>query len=136
MHDPREPHLALVKRILRYIKGTIDDGLHLHASSDLTAYSMLIGPIVLILDAPPQASVFTSAITSFLGPPSGSPPSHGLVLKQNTEQWLTLLLSVAGSANFFKNFIFLLARPLLSIATTSALFTCLLIPSSTSAPST
>jgi len=29
MHDPREPHLALVKRILRYVKGTLSAGLHI-----------------------------------------------------------------------------------------------------------
>ena len=31
MHDPREPHLALVKRILRYVKGTLDASLSLGA---------------------------------------------------------------------------------------------------------
>jgi hypothetical protein len=30
MHDPREPHLNAVKRILRYLFGTIDYGLQLH----------------------------------------------------------------------------------------------------------
>ena len=41
MHDPREPHLALVKRILRYVRGTLDFGLQLHSStmSSLMAYS-------------------------------------------------------------------------------------------------
>jgi histone deacetylase 1/2 len=41
MHDPREEHLALVKRILRYLRGTTDHGLHLHRSDklDLIAYS-------------------------------------------------------------------------------------------------
>jgi len=29
MHDPREPHLALVKRILGYVKGTLSSGLHI-----------------------------------------------------------------------------------------------------------
>ncbi|GJX26369.1 ribonuclease H-like domain-containing protein [Tanacetum coccineum] len=33
MHDPREPHLASLKRILRYVQGTLDLGLHLYASS-------------------------------------------------------------------------------------------------------
>jgi hypothetical protein len=39
MHDPREPHLALIKRVLRYIKGTMDYGMHLLRSSscDLVA---------------------------------------------------------------------------------------------------
>ncbi|GKA67283.1 ribonuclease H-like domain-containing protein, partial [Tanacetum coccineum] len=32
MHDSREPHLAALKRILRYVQGTLDLGLHLYAS--------------------------------------------------------------------------------------------------------
>ncbi|XP_073357810.1 uncharacterized protein [Aegilops tauschii subsp. strangulata] len=41
MHDPRAAHLALVKRVLRYLRGTTDHGLHLHRSPslDLVAYS-------------------------------------------------------------------------------------------------
>lgn len=41
MHDPREPHLAALKRILRYIRGTLDLGLILCPSSggDLTVYT-------------------------------------------------------------------------------------------------
>lgn len=41
MHSPREPHLAFIKRILRYIKGTLCHGLHLSATPAtlLTAYS-------------------------------------------------------------------------------------------------
>lgn len=41
MHDPRAPHLAALKHILRYIKGTLDLGLLLPVSSyfSLTAYS-------------------------------------------------------------------------------------------------
>ena len=41
MHDPREPHLALIKRILRYVKGSLSSGLHLGpgAIDQLTAYS-------------------------------------------------------------------------------------------------
>ena len=41
MHDPREPHLAAVKRILRYLCGTVDYGLRLHRApvSDLVVYS-------------------------------------------------------------------------------------------------
>lgn len=33
MHDPREPHLAVLKRILRYIRGTMDFGFHLYSSN-------------------------------------------------------------------------------------------------------
>jgi hypothetical protein len=41
MHDPREPHLSALKRILRYLQGTLDLGLHLHWTSltDLTVYT-------------------------------------------------------------------------------------------------
>ncbi|GKD45785.1 ribonuclease H-like domain-containing protein, partial [Tanacetum coccineum] len=33
MHDPREPHFAALKRILRYVWGTVDFGLQLYVSS-------------------------------------------------------------------------------------------------------
>jgi hypothetical protein len=41
MHDPRGPHLAALKRILCYVRGTLDLGLHLRASSqsELVVYS-------------------------------------------------------------------------------------------------
>jgi hypothetical protein len=41
MHDPREPHYTLIKRILRYLHGTLDHGLHLRPTyvSALVAYS-------------------------------------------------------------------------------------------------
>nr|GEV46214.1 ribonuclease H-like domain-containing protein [Tanacetum cinerariifolium] len=41
MHDPREPYFLALKRILRYIRGTLDFGLQLLSSftTDLVAYS-------------------------------------------------------------------------------------------------
>nr|GEV62444.1 G-type lectin S-receptor-like serine/threonine-protein kinase At4g27290 [Tanacetum cinerariifolium] len=41
MHDPREPHFTALKRILRYVRGTLDYGLQIHVSStaQLTAYT-------------------------------------------------------------------------------------------------
>jgi hypothetical protein len=41
MHDPRAPHYNHVKRNLRYLKGTLDHGLHINNSSanSLTTYS-------------------------------------------------------------------------------------------------
>lgn len=40
MHDPRDPHLAAMKRILQYLQGTKDLGLHLYRTSpfDITVY--------------------------------------------------------------------------------------------------
>ncbi|GJV70942.1 ribonuclease H-like domain-containing protein [Tanacetum coccineum] len=41
MHDPRDPHFTALKHILRYVRGTIDNGLQLHVSStsQLTTYT-------------------------------------------------------------------------------------------------
>ena len=41
MHDPREPHLGAMKRILRYLQGTLDLSLHLHRTTpaDLLVYT-------------------------------------------------------------------------------------------------
>jgi len=41
MHDPRESHLTALKRLLRYVRGTIDYGLLLHPSSsaELVVYT-------------------------------------------------------------------------------------------------
>jgi hypothetical protein len=41
MHDPCEPHLALLKRVLRYVKGTLSTGLHIGTCiiTGLSAYS-------------------------------------------------------------------------------------------------
>ncbi|XP_026384604.1 uncharacterized protein LOC113280164 [Papaver somniferum] len=41
MHDPREPHMQALKQIIRYLQGTIPQGLFISVSttSGLTAYS-------------------------------------------------------------------------------------------------
>jgi hypothetical protein len=41
MHDPQKPHLAALKRLLRYLRGTVDYGLLLHqsTSSELVVYT-------------------------------------------------------------------------------------------------
>lgn len=39
MHAPREEHMHALKRILRYIQGTLDHGLHLYPSSTTTLLS-------------------------------------------------------------------------------------------------
>ena len=44
MHDPRESHLAALKRLLRYVCGTVDLDLVLHRSSsaELVVYTCLL----------------------------------------------------------------------------------------------
>ncbi|XP_039797818.1 uncharacterized mitochondrial protein AtMg00810-like [Panicum virgatum] len=41
MHDPRESHLAAMKRLLRYVRGTVDHGLVFHqsTSAELVVYT-------------------------------------------------------------------------------------------------
>ncbi|CAN6373163.1 unnamed protein product [Urochloa humidicola] len=41
MHDPREPHLTAIKRLMCYLRGTVDYGLALHRSptSKLVVYT-------------------------------------------------------------------------------------------------
>ncbi|GJZ41907.1 ribonuclease H-like domain-containing protein [Tanacetum coccineum] len=41
MHHPQETHLSALKRVLRYVRGTLDFGLQIYASSTLSlvAYS-------------------------------------------------------------------------------------------------
>nr|XP_034586790.1 uncharacterized mitochondrial protein AtMg00810-like [Setaria viridis] len=41
MHTPRYVHWNIIKRILRYLRGTLDQGIHISAtpSTQLTAYS-------------------------------------------------------------------------------------------------
>ncbi|GKF13372.1 ribonuclease H-like domain-containing protein [Tanacetum coccineum] len=41
MHDPFDPHFTALKRILRYVRGTLDYGMQLHVSSttQLSAYT-------------------------------------------------------------------------------------------------
>ena len=41
MHDPREAHLALVKQVLRYVKGTLNVGLHLGVGPVDTSHIIL-----------------------------------------------------------------------------------------------
>nr|GEY59361.1 ribonuclease H-like domain-containing protein [Tanacetum cinerariifolium] len=69
MHDPREPHFNALKRILRYIRGTLDHGLQLYAfsTSQLVAYSS--GQGARLLGARLLAIVSFSATTNLHGLP-------------------------------------------------------------------
>ncbi|GJX03548.1 ribonuclease H-like domain-containing protein [Tanacetum coccineum] len=63
MHDPREPHFDALKRILSYVKGTLDFGLHLYAS-DATS---LVGYTDADLAGCPSTRHSTSGYCVFLG---------------------------------------------------------------------
>ncbi|KAI3509252.1 hypothetical protein L1887_24388 [Cichorium endivia] len=76
MHDPREPHLHALKRILRYILGTLDYGLQLHPSSTtgLIAYSDADWGGCPVSRRSTRVTVSTLAITSSHGHPSTNRP--------------------------------------------------------------
>ncbi|GKE39237.1 ribonuclease H-like domain-containing protein [Tanacetum coccineum] len=63
MHDPREPHFAALKRILRYVRGTVDFGLQLYAS----ATTSLVGYTDVDWAGCPSTRTSTSGYCVFLG---------------------------------------------------------------------
>ncbi|GKF24461.1 ribonuclease H-like domain-containing protein [Tanacetum coccineum] len=63
MHDPREPHFAALKRILRYVRGTVDFGLKLYVS----ATTSLVGYTDADWAGCPSTRRSTSGYCVFLG---------------------------------------------------------------------
>ncbi|GJX51232.1 ribonuclease H-like domain-containing protein [Tanacetum coccineum] len=63
MHDPREPHFAALKRILRYVRGTVDFGLQLYVS----ATTSLVGYTDADWAGCPSTRRSTSGYCVFLG---------------------------------------------------------------------
>ncbi|GKE01336.1 ribonuclease H-like domain-containing protein [Tanacetum coccineum] len=63
MHDPREPHFAALKRILRYVRGTVNFGLQLYAS----ATTSLVGYTDADWAGCPSTRRSTSGYCVFLG---------------------------------------------------------------------
>ncbi|GJY12893.1 ribonuclease H-like domain-containing protein [Tanacetum coccineum] len=63
MHDPKEPHFAALKRILRYVRGTMDFGLQLYAS----ATTSLVGYTDADWAGCPSTRMSTSGYCVFLG---------------------------------------------------------------------
>ncbi|GJW10541.1 ribonuclease H-like domain-containing protein [Tanacetum coccineum] len=69
MHDPREPHFATLKRILLYVQGTLELGLHLYASAttSLVEYIDWAGcPSTRIIEAEYRGVVNVVAETAWL----------------------------------------------------------------------
>lgn len=95
MHDPRKPHLALLKRILHHIKGTLDHGFHI----DIDTSQMLTGSAAPTHAVPPPATVSTLAITSSHGRPSNRPRSPAPVPRPSIAQLHTSLPSAVGYVN-------------------------------------
>lgn len=137
MHDPRDEHMHALKRIVRYIQGTLDLGLHLYPSSvtDLRSYT----------DADwgrcPDTRRSTSGYCIFLGDnliswsSKRQPVYLDQVLKPSIGESLMLSLSHVGYETFFWSYIVLLLKLLWSIVTMSVPYIFLEILYNTSAPS-
>nr|GEY45339.1 ribonuclease H-like domain-containing protein [Tanacetum cinerariifolium] len=87
MHDPREPQLAALKRILCYIRGTLDFGFHLYSSTTISLVGYTDTDWACCLSTRRSTSGYCVFLetTSCLGLISASRLSLVLVLSQNTE---------------------------------------------------
>lgn len=107
MHVPCDNHWNLVKRILRYICGTMSLGLTLRASSstELVAYSDTTGQAAPTLNALHPATAFTSGLPSFPGRQNDNQRCPDPVPRTSTGRWPTSSPNAPGCTNFFKSFI-------------------------------
>lgn len=118
MHDPREPHFAALKRVLRYIRGTLDHGLQLYAASShgLIAYS----------DADwagcPTTRRSTSGYCVFLGPNllSWSSKRQGTISRSSAEAEYRGVANAVAETSWLRN----LLRELLYPPLTATLVYC------------
>ena len=87
MHGPREPYMHALKRILRYVRGTLDYGLQLWPSSTtgLIAYSDVDWGDGHPLNGQAMDIVCFSVTIFYHGHLNDNRSCHVLVLKQNTE---------------------------------------------------
>jgi hypothetical protein len=86
MHTPREPHLTALKRILRYLRGSLDYDLLLRPSRRRSSWSTptLTGLAVPTRAGPPPVTPCSWAPTLSLGRPSVSPSSLAPALRPST----------------------------------------------------
>lgn len=139
IHDPREPHLNDLKRVLRYVCGTTELSVQLYRSSTskLTAYCNADWASC------PNTRRSTFGYYVFLGDnilswssnPSDTTPFHAPVLKPNIAGLLMPLLRHHGFVTYYGSFTHLFIPLLWSIVITLVLYTCLLIRCNISARS-
>lgn len=101
MHSPTEAHFTALKRILRYIKGTLNFGILLKRGSfQLNAFSNSDWAETRSIAAPQQVFVFSFVQVRSPGVLRNKVLSHGLPLKQSSALWLTPLLNSRGCVCF------------------------------------
>src|SRR6185369_5864139 len=126
MHDPQELHLAALKRLLRYFRGTVDLGLVLHRSTSAelvvyTATPTLTGLAARTLAAPLPFTPSSWAATWSPGRPSGSRLSPAPVPRRSTVLSLTAWRRRPGYGSSWWSFTARSSRARSSTATTSTL---------------
>ncbi|XP_025792164.1 uncharacterized protein LOC112873429 [Panicum hallii] len=110
MHDPRESHLAALKHLLRYVRGTVDLGLVLHRSSSIE--------LVVYTDADwagcPDTRRSTSGYTIFLGGNlvSWSSKRQPVVSRSSTEAEYRAVANGVAEASWLRQLLAELHSPL------------------------
>ncbi|GKC90604.1 ribonuclease H-like domain-containing protein, partial [Tanacetum coccineum] len=113
MHDPREPHLAALKRVLRYVRGILYFGLQLYAS--------ITGSLVAYTDADwagcPTTRRSTSGYCVFLGDNllSWSVKRQHTLSRSSVEAEYIGIANVVAETAWLRNLIKELHTPLLSV---------------------
>jgi hypothetical protein len=93
MQHPTDVHRTVVKRILRYLKFNIHDGLHITRSPSATLNTqILIGLAAWMIDDPRVVFWYIFALISSLGALRSKQPSRDPVLNQSTKHLLILQL--------------------------------------------
>jgi histone deacetylase 1/2 len=106
MHDPREHHWKAVKRILRYLHGTVTHGLCIRPSNS----TQLLGFCDADWGSDPNDRKSTTGYCVYygsklyLGPPANKQLFPAAVLRLNTEELLQLPLICYGSSLFFQKY--------------------------------
>ena len=122
MYDPRESHLVALKRLLRYVRGTVDLGLVLHRSStaELVVYTDADWAGCPDTRRSTPATPSSWAATWSPGRPSGSRLSPAPVLRRSTGLSLTAWRRRPGYDSSWRSSTARSPRARSSTATTSA----------------
>jgi hypothetical protein len=103
MHDPREPHLALVRPILRYVKGTLSAGLHIRTGPIQSLMTYLDADWAGCLDSRRSTSGYCvylgdnlvswlSKCQNMVSRPSAEAENHAIARAVTERCWLRQLL--------------------------------------------
>ncbi|GJT74208.1 ribonuclease H-like domain-containing protein [Tanacetum coccineum] len=112
MHDPREPHFAALKRILRYVQGSLELGLQLYAS----AITSLVGYIDADWAGCPSTRRSTSGYCVFLGDNllSWSAKRQHTISRSSAEAEYQGVANVVAETAWIRNLLRELHSPLLT----------------------